>query len=208
MTCIVADPIPIPRGPTNLEYKVNILTKLNTDFTFPLVIGPNEKVGLWLLSRQTPGSFKNNITDSQTIALYDPRSLPRDPAIAKEYACLPSEQACNQIGVKTLDTSALGVYTFRFDSSNYLTMKTFSFNVSAYSGSIELACSNRTQSAKCTFNAANQTLSVIADEPVDIRCSIPVHQNDNHPVSAQFNFISELYGEECKGVTSVSSRDG
>jgi hypothetical protein len=32
-----------------------------------------------------------------------------------------------------------------------------------------------------------------------------VVQNDNYPVSAQFNFISELYGEECMGNTSLTN---
>lgn len=195
----LADPVQMPRGPSNLEYKVNILTRMKTDYTFPLVIGQNEKVGLWLLSRQ---AVSTNI--SETIALYDPRSLPREVGLTNSYACLPNEQTCNQISLSKFDSNDLGVYTFRFDSSNYLTMKTFTFNVSAYSDAISIDCSNLTENAICNYNAKTQTLSVVADEPVQVKCSIPIYQNDNYPVSAQFNFISELYGEECMGNTDLS----
>lgn len=195
----LADPIQ-GRGPSNLEYKVNILTKMSSDYTFPLVIGQNEKVGLWLLSRQAVSS-----NTSETIALYDPRSLPREVGLTNSYACLPNEQTCNQISLSKFDNNDLGVYTFRFDSSNYLTMKTFTFNVSAYSDAISIDCSNLTENSVCSYNAKTQTLSVIADEPVQVKCSIPIYQNDKYPVSAQFNFISELYGEECMGNTDLSS---
>ncbi len=45
------------RGPSNIEYDVNILTKLNSNYVFPLVIGQDERTNLWLLSQQTPATF-------------------------------------------------------------------------------------------------------------------------------------------------------
>ena len=150
------------RGPSNIEHKVNILAKLETNYVFPLVIGQNEKVGLWLLTRQTPASYNSNSTDPMTIPLYDPRSLPREVALAEEYSCLPTEQSCNQLSVPKFEANDIGVYTFRFDSSNYLTMKTFSFNVSAYMDSINIKCSNTSKDSMCVYNADTQTLSVIA----------------------------------------------
>ena len=151
------------RGPSkDLNFNVNILTKLNSPFVFPLVISENENVMIWLLSRQTRESFARNSSETQSIALYDPRSLPRNQTYAKEFACLPSEDKCNRLSMPTVDVNDLGVYTFRFDTSNYLTVKTFSFNVSAYETAISMACENVTDKSKCSYNAETQTLSVVA----------------------------------------------
>lgn len=151
------------RGPSkDLNYNVNILTKLNSPFVFPLVISNNENVMIWLLSRQTRDSYAMNSSETQSIALYDPRSLPRNQTYAREFACLPSEDKCNQLSLSDVDVNDLGVYTFRFDTSNYLTVKTFSFNVSAYERTIEMACENVTDKSRCAYNAGTQTLSVVA----------------------------------------------
>lgn len=194
-----------PRISNNLEFKLNILTKLNSNYVFPYVIGEDEKVGLWLLTRQSIESYNKNSTNPITKILYDPRSLPRNASLVNDYACLPSEQTCNQLSINQFDINDVGVYTFRFD--RYLTLKTFTFNVSAYLDSIAILCSNMSSDSKCVYDSASQTLSVLADEPVSLKCGIRVVQNDQYPISAQFNFISELYGEECMGNTTLTELD-
>ncbi len=196
------------RGPSNIEYDVNILTKLNSNYVFPLVIGQDERTNLWLLSQQTPATFNTPDKTPNTFAIYDPRSLPRNTSVAERFACLPSERTCNQLSIKNFDISDIGVYTFRFDSSNYLTMKTFSFNVSAYFDQIEIGCSNLTNDSMCSYNKTTQTLSVLANSPVSLSCGIQVVQNDNYPISAQFDFIHEVNGIDCMENTSVNSFNG
>lgn len=152
------------RVSNNLEYNVNILAKLNSEYTFPLVIGEDEKVGLWLLTRQTPVTFESGATNPTTVPLYDPRSLPRNATLAEQYACLPSEKSCNQVRIQNIGMDDVGVYTFRFDSSNYLTMQMYTFNVSAYMNDIAIGCSNYSEDSVCVYNASTQTLSVLASK--------------------------------------------
>ncbi len=150
------------RGPSNIEYNVNILTKLNSNYVFPLVISQDERTNVWLLSQQTSATFASSEKTANTFAVYDPRLLPRNQTVADQFACLPSEKTCNQLSINNVDLSDIGVYTFRFDSSNYLTMKTFTFNVSAYFDPIEINCSSLSNDSRCAYNKATQTLSVLA----------------------------------------------
>jgi len=184
-----------------------VIAKLNTSYLFPSVAEPNSIVSLWLLDRQTPTSFTQNKTNSNRYPLYDSRLLPRNTSISSRYPCLPSEQSCYQINIGSVSLEDLGVYSFRYDSSDYASTTTVKFNMTAYVDTIKFACTNNASSssnASCGYNSDTQTLSVVANTNVQLTCSILVAQNDLYPIGAQFMFRSEA-GDECLDVQTVTN---
>lgn len=184
---------------SNVEIGVNILAQINSSYLFPLVISQNERVSLWRLARQTPQSYKLNDQNAvDSLPIYVP-GLPRTQNISNMYNCVPSEQNCNQLRIPNFDVSQVGSYSFRIDAANFLSTKTFQFNVSGLLNQIKMECmvSNGSQ---CQLN--QNVLSVLADQAVSIGCSVDVVQNDDYPLSAQINLVSDSYGEECMGINS------
>ena len=189
-----------------IEADINVLARLNANYQFPAVMTAGNLVSLWLLNRQTTASFAANNSNPDTLALYDPRSLPRAANLSATYSCLPSEQNCAQISVNPLSISNVGVYSFRFDASNFASTSIVFFNVSAYIEPVQFSCANISSGSSCLYDSTIQTLSVLANSPVLLSCSVQVVQNDVYPIPGQFNFFSDLNSnEECMGPSNVAS---
>ena len=77
------------------QMSANVLIPLtgsaSTAFTFPLLPSTTDVVSLWLLRRQTPQSASNASIYPDTLALYNPRFLPRVSELRAAYACVPDE---------------------------------------------------------------------------------------------------------------------
>lgn len=188
---------------TNTDIGVNLIAQVNSSFQFPLVIKPNNRVSLWLLARQTIQSYKANdpnLVDS--LPIYYP-GMVRSSNLTSAFNCLPSEDNCQQIRIPTFDITQVGVYSFRFDSANFLTTTKFQFNVSALASSIRLDCFS--SNASCQYNPATNVISVLADQSVSISCGVDVVQNDDYPFSAHFKLMADTY-EDCLGQNSTLAR--
>ena len=186
-----------PRGfAQNVDTKINILAKLGERYLFPAVMLSGESPTFWILSR-----FVANLNKIDASTLYHYRIKPRNQSLMNEYACVPSEDNCGQLYIANIAVQNLGFYSFRVETSDLLVTKNFLYNVSAYDP-IQLECLSQ-NGRSCIFDQSTQTLSVAVDQPATIQCSVPIVQNDNHPISAQVNFYSEFNGEECRDTSST-----
>lgn len=181
---------------------VNLIANVNTAYLFPAVTNSNQQiVGIaWTLARQTTQSFKTKNSSGSNSLLISYPSVPRGN-LSSIYNCLPNDANCYQINIPNFDISQVGAYSARYDIlSQGVSSTTFNYNVSAFLNNIKLTCTST--NSTCFLNTSSNVLSVVADQSYMISCGINVAKNDIYPLSAQFNLMSDSYGEECLGMSS------